>query len=113
MFEKKADQMAIKIAYRLYTNKYEADYVKQGFTLDEAMKIIDYASEFDEDFLNKKEYISCAKSEAQRIADELNLQKPLDWKLLFGEPVDIGWRYCTKCDTFFWADDECECDYYW
>ena len=102
-----------RIAYRLYTNKAEEEYIKVGYTLKEAQEIIDYASEIDEDFLNKKDYISYAKKEAQRVTEELKLSKPIDWKVLFGEPQDIGWRYCSKCDTFYWGDDECECDYYY
>ena len=100
-----------KVAYRLYTIKAEEKYVEAGFTFEEASAIIEYAYDEDEDFLNKKSYINYAKKVAQRATEELRLSKPLNWKVLFGEPkAEYGWRYCSKCDTFFWDGEPCECE---
>ena len=84
--------------------------------MEEANAIINEGYEIDEDFTRKTDYIKTAKAYAKHITEYLGLNQPLDWELLFGYPVDIGWRYCSKCDTHYWDDDGCECeddDYYW
>lgn len=99
-----------RIAYRLWAIKDESQYIDAGYTMEEATAIINEAYEIDEDYLRKSDYIKAAKLEAEGITKRLNLKQPLDWVLLFGEPVDIDYRYCSKCDTYFWLGDPCECE---
>ena len=102
-----------RIAYRLWSIKEEQHYVDAGFTLIEAQQIINLADDMDEDYTRKTDYIKAAKSYTTWINGNANLSKPLTWELLFGEPEDIGYRYCSKCGSYFWEDEECDCDYDW
>ena len=103
-----------RIAYRLQTIKYEHNYIKAGYTKEEAEKIIDYAYEIDEDFRTKRDYITTAKSEAEHITKILKLKKPLDWKVAFDDITDPNYysdyRYCSKCSAYFWSGEDCDCD---
>ena len=84
------------IAYRLESNK-ELEIVNNSWLYD-----------IDEDFTNKKEYISAAKKLTRMANKEFNTN--YSWVELFGEPFDCGYRYCKKCDFFYWSDEGCECD---
>ena len=97
-----------RIAYRLWTNKDESEYVDNGLTLEQAEEVINYLWDVDEDYFNKADYIKKAKYYQAKVKKELGID--ISWEHLFGRPVDIGWRYCSKCDTSFWADDGCECE---
>ena len=96
-------------AYRLMSNKYEPDYVEAGFTIEEAKKIIDMAWDDDKDFTSKNEYIKTAKKWAENYSKKFG--KKISWILLYGEPEDSDYMYCSKCDCFFYEADGCECDY--
>ena len=104
-----------RTAYRLLTNKYVPSYIQAGYTPEEAERIIDYAYEIDEDFRTKKDYIKAAKTEAEHVSKQLLLSKPLDWKVLFDDVTAddyySDYRYCSKCDTYFWFGEDCDCDY--
>lgn len=99
-------------AYRLWIVKNESTYTGAGFSLEEAVAIINMGYDIDEDFTSKKDYIDVAKSYAQHITDTLMLSHPLDWRVAFGIPASYGYRYCSKCDTFYWDGDECCCALY-
>ena len=99
-----------RIAYRLWAIKDEQNYIDAGYTMEEATAIIDAACDIDEDYLRKSDYIKAAKLEDQSITKQLDLKQPLDWVVLFGEPCDIDYRYCSKCGAYFWNGDPCDCD---
>lgn len=85
-----------KVAYRLWADK----------TLRE-VNMSRVLFEVDEDYLSKSAYIEAAKKYTQQLNDEFDTD--YTYEDIFGEPEDIGWRYCTKCDTFFWDGEDCEC----
>ena len=99
-----------RIAYRLWVIKEEENYIKAGYTKEEAQAIIDFLYEEDEDFTSKAEYIRTAKYYCKECTEYLKLTKPLDWKIAFGMPDDIGYRYCSKCEEFFWDGEPCGCE---
>ena len=86
----------MKIAFRLISNKTIAHTKAIWF------------EDVDEDFTNKKSYISYAKELTKKFNEEEKTS--YSWKELFDEPKDIGYRYCSKCDTYFWDGEECNCD---
>lgn len=85
------------IAYRLETNK-ELEIVNKTWLYD-----------VDESFRSKQEYIASAK-EITEIAN-MEFKTNYTWQELFGEPKDIGWRYCKRCGEYYWSDEGCSCDY--
>lgn len=84
-----------KIAYRLESNK-ELDIVNNSWLYD-----------IDEDFTSKKAYIARAKKLTEKANKEFNTN--FTYNELFGEPVDIGWRYCSRCGECYWFNDDHEC----
>ena len=98
-----------KQAYRLWTIKDVETYTKKGFSQQEAERIINLAWDEDEDFTSKKEYVKSAKMKADAYSKKIG--KLIDWKTMFGEPIESDYRYCSKCDTFFYESDGCECDW--
>lgn len=85
-----------RIAYRLWADK--------SIELVENSKIY----EVDEDYLKKSDYIKAAQEYTKEFNQEMGVN--YTWQELFGLPEDIGYRYCSKCDCFFWEGDGCECD---
>lgn len=85
-----------RVAYRLWADK-TVDGVENSFLFD-----------VDEDYTTKKEYIKAAKQYTQEFNNKYGTN--YDWVDLFGNPIDIGYRYCSKCDTYFWEGDPCECE---
>jgi len=82
-------------AYRLEANK-ELEIVNNSWLYD-----------IDEDFTSKKEYIARAK----KLTELANKQFKTNYTYyeLFGDPVDVGYRYCSRCGCFYWSSEECEC----
>ena len=76
---------------------------------DKNLKIVNnsWLYDVDEDFTSKKAYIAAAI----KLTDKANKEFKTNYTYneLFGEPVDIGWRYCSKCNEYYWADDGCYC----
>lgn len=99
-----------RVAYRLITIKDEDVYINAGYTKEEAQTIINYLYDEDWDYTSKAEYIKSAKSHCQHCTERLKLTKPLDWKVAFGTPDDIDYRYCSKCEEFFWDGEDCGCE---
>ncbi len=97
-----------KKAYRLMSNKYEQDYYDRGYDEKDTKAIIDLIYDVDEDFITKKAYIERAKYYHDKVLTHLGLD--VDWKLLFGEPMESDYRYCAKCGCYFYATDGCECE---
>lgn len=97
-------------AYRLWAIKDTDWYTDDGYTEGEAEDIINYAYDIDEDYKTKKDYIKAAKKYAEQITKKLGYEKLIDWVTLFGNPVDSGYRYCSRCDCYFWLEDGCECE---
>ena len=85
-----------KITYLLESNK-EIELVNETWLYDVA-----------EDYFTKAAYIKRARKLTERANKEYKANYA--WQELFGEPKDIGWRYCTDCDEFYWKDDGCSCD---
>lgn len=85
-----------RIAYRLEANK-ELEIVENSWLYD-----------VDEDCLSKREYVK----EAKRLTEKANKEFKTNYTYqeLFGDPEDIGWRYCDKCGEFYWKDDGCYCE---
>lgn len=85
-----------KVAYRLEANK-ELEIVENSWLYD-----------VDEDFLSKREYVK----EAKRLTEKANKEFGTNYTYqeLFGDPIDIGWRYCTECGEYYWGDDGCYCE---
>lgn len=84
-------------AYRLWSDK-TIDICENTWLVD-----------IDEDYFSKKEYIENAKYYTDKANKEFGTK--YTWQELFGEPEDIGWRYCKKHDCFYWEDDGCpECE---
>lgn len=98
-----------RIVYRLWAIKDETNYTELGYTLKEAQQIIDESYDIDEDFFKKTDYRKTAQEYAKQITLKLKLAKPIHWVDLFGDAEDIGYRYCSKCDCYYWDGDECEC----
>ena len=84
------------IAYRLESIK-ELKIVNNSWLYD-----------IDEDFTSKKAYIERAEQLTRKVNKEFNTN--YTYQKLFGEPEDIGWRYCKRCDTYYWKDDCCDCE---
>lgn len=72
-------------------------------------KVLDYLYDIDEDFTSKKIYIERAKAITAFVNKKF--KTTYIWGDLFEKPVDTGWRYCKRCDSVYWKDDNCECDY--
>ena len=93
----------IKKCYRLISEKGFME--EQGCSTEQINSLWDV----DEDYTTKRDYIKSAK----RYTEEFNKKFDTSFKYqeLFGEPEDIGYRYCTLCEETFWADDgEHECE---
>ena len=71
-------------------------------------EIDNYVYDVDEDFTSKKTYILRAKKLTDRVNKKYNVNFKCDE--LFEKPQDIGYRYCTRCQTYYWGDDRCECE---
>jgi len=95
-------------AYRLWTNKFEDDYKNLGFTDTETTRIINFLYDVDEDYTSKKEYLKAAQNYAKELKKETGLSVGIE--TLFGMPVSDGYRYCSKCQQFFWEDEDCGCE---
>lgn len=76
--------------------------------IDLCEEVYEYLYDVDEDFTSKKEYIR----EAKRLTNIVNknFNANYHWKEVFIEPTDIGWRYCKKCEEFYWLDEGCCCE---
>ena len=85
-----------KVAYRLQPH----DDLRED--------IQEYLYDIDEDFLKKTDYIKRAKVWTDRVNQEFKTN--YNWTELFPQPTDLGWRYCTNCDEFYWKDDYCDCE---
>ena len=85
-----------RIAYRLISNKTIKN-VEDSFLYD-----------IDEDFTTKKGYIKKAIEYTKSFNEDFKTN--YTYKDLFGTPEDIGYRYCSKCDCFFWNDEDCCCE---
>lgn len=82
-------------AYRLESNK-ELEIVNTTWLYD-----------IDEDFISKKSYIERAKQLTEKANNEFKTNHT--WQELFGEPVDYGYRYCSRCGSFHWSSEDCDC----
>lgn len=71
-------------------------------------EVKEFLYDIDDDFFTKEAYIKRAK--AITFSVNYKFDTNYKWTDLFNKPIDIGWRYCEKCDTYYWADDECNCD---
>ena len=71
-------------------------------------EIGEYLYDIDEDFRDKRAYLQ----RATKLTDLVNKKFNTNYKLvdLFPLPYDIGWRYCPKCNKYYWEDDGCDCD---
>lgn len=71
-------------------------------------EIQEYLYDVDEDFTKKENFIK----RATKLTDLVNKKFNTNYKSaeLFPKPKDIGWRYCKKCDTYYWEDECCKCD---
>lgn len=84
-----------RIAYRLEADK-DLEIVNNSWLYD-----------IDEDFTSKAAYIKRAKKLTDRANKEFNTN--FTYKELFGEPLDLGWRYCSQCGECYWFNDIHEC----
>lgn len=91
----------IKKCYRLIADKGFAEDV--GCTLEQ----MNYLWDIDDNFTTKKEYLKVAKDYTSDFNQKFNTS--FIYQELFGEPKDIGYRYCTECGETFWNDDEHDC----
>ena len=82
-------------AYRLETNK-DLEIVNNSWLYD-----------IDEDFTSKKAYIARAKKLTAKANKDFKTN--FTYQELFGEPVDIGYRYCNRCGSYYWASECCDC----
>lgn len=70
-------------------------------------EVKEFLYDIDDDFFTKAAYIKRAETITWAVNTKFNTK--YKWTDLFNKPTDIGWRYCAKCNTFYWADDECDC----
>ena len=91
-----------KVCYRLMTEKSFLDDEFSGNA-----KMYNYLYGIDEDFDTKKEYIKTAKMYVDGFNEEF--ETDYTYQDFFGEPIDIGWRRCTKCGETFWGDQSHDC----
>lgn len=103
----------MKKAFRLWIIKDPTYYInKAGLTEKQAQQVIDLGYDIDEDHTNKQSYIKRAKEYADKINKELNIN--IKWYVYFDDVRKKGfdqfYRYCSKCGSFFWAGESCECE---
>lgn len=85
-----------RVAYRLWAIK-TIENVEESFLFD-----------VDEDYTSKTKYIKAAKEYTKQFNEEFGTS--YTYEEVFGYPIDFGYRYCSKCDTYFWSGDPCECE---
>lgn len=83
---------------------YVLEVVKDGSVIDE---VVDYLYDIDHQYTDK----ALTTKWAKMITYKVNrlFRTNYSYQDLFGEVVYQGRRYCSKCDSFFWSDDICDC----
>lgn len=94
----------IKKCYRLSSDKGFME--ERGFTTEQ----VNFLWSVDEDYTSKREYIKSAKIYTADFNEKFNTS--YTYGELFGNPEDIGYRYCTICEETFWTDDGHDCEDY-